>query len=902
MDRLFDYTSHFNRLLETSTNSTDNSGDNTTATTETTQTEILQTTCQIYVSIYMILFILFIFLRPKFPRLYNIKQSNEKLNTPIAQESYGHLAWIFKTFQFNYDEIASQCGMDAVTTIRLLELGVKLSCVAVVNSIYLMPIYKFTGVGGSEEEGISDPVMEVSLSNLSQGSNSIYATTMAAYIFFGSAMYLIANDFSWFISLRHKFLSQRRVQNYTIYLSGLPKELQSNHAIREYFTHCFSHHDSDIVADVQLAVKIPKLEKKVGKRDKILPKLEHAINLRDVKGKIPEHRKVPNLDNPKLMLCGGEKVESIPEWMEELEELNDEIGREIDRIEELQEQRRGGDDGEDDVVKSLVLDKKVGSSSNEEDDEDVEVGVSKETTPLQNTTRSSVPTSVSGTVNLLSGTITGTANLMSDTVVSGATMGATMVKSIITGSEDGAPRNAAFVSFSSVTYANLARQAVHNKEAWSCVAMEPPLPELVNWRNVGKSNHSRQGGELLSSVLTFLLCITWTVPVGFFASLGNVSRLTEVLPFLAEPVQKYDWFSALLAQLAPLILVAFVTLLPHFLLLFSKLEGLIEVESMQHHSLMSKLASFTIIQTFFISTIASTLFRSLQGIVRNPASAFRIVAEALPAQAAYLIQIIIIQNLLSMGLELLRLTPGVTDLLRRIVAKMLGHNLTEKERNETFLGLRSLDDPLEFYFGRELGQKTVLIQMVMFVYVCMSPITSYFTLFVFTALVIGFRNQFIYIYPIANDSGGKLWISFTKISIVCMIVAELILFAVILLKGALIPAFLLLPLIAASIMFDAYFKKRHFTITKFLPVGECALVDSQNEGDESLKELLKGSYLQPALKERTKGVSTNDNPTSGKSEEIDHALAIGGTGEQSRSSSGEIVDDDIFYQAVDEET
>ena len=259
-----------------------------------------------------------------------------------------------------------------------------------------------------------------------------------------------------------------------------------------------------------------------------------------------------------------------------------------------------------------------------------------------------------------------------------------------------------------------------------------------------------------------------------------------------------------------------------------------------------------------------------------------------------------------MGLELLRLTPGVIDLLRRIVAKMLGHNLTEKERNETFLGLRSLDDPSEFYFGRELGQKTILIQMVMFVYVCMSPITSYFTLFVFTALVIGFRNQFIYIYPIANDSGGKLWISFTKISIVCMIVAELILFAVILLKGALIPALLLLPLIAASIMFDAYFKKRHFTITKFLPVGECALVDSQNEGDESLKELLKGSYLQPALKERTKGVSTNDNPTSsGKSEEVssvDYALAIGGTGEQSRSSSGEIVDNDIFYQAVDEET
>ena len=141
-----------------------------------------------------------------------------------------------------------------------------------------------------------------------------------------------------------------------------------------------------------------------------------------------------------------------------------------------------------------------------------------------------------------------------------------------------------------------------------------------------------------------------------------------------------------------------------------------------------------------------------------------------------------------MGLELLRLTPYATDLCRRIVANILGHNLTEKERNETFLGLRALDDPLEFYFGKELGQKTILIQMVLYVYVCMSPITAFFTLFVFGALAIGFRNQFIFIYPIANDSGGKLWISYTKISIVCMIVAELILGAVLLLKGALIPA------------------------------------------------------------------------------------------------------------------
>ena len=125
-----------------------------------------------------------------------------------------------------------------------------------------------------------------------------------------------------------------------------------------------------------------------------------------------------------------------------------------------------------------------------------------------------------------------------------------------------------------------------------------------------------------------------------------------------------------------------------------------------------------------------------------------------------------VQNLLGLATELLRISPIATNLARKIVAKVMGHNLTEKEQNETFLGLRALDDPLEYYFGRELGSKTVLLLMVLYVYGCMSPITCWFTLLIFGLLAIGFRNQFIFIYPVANDSGGKLWINFTRLSII----------------------------------------------------------------------------------------------------------------------------------------
>lgn len=95
------------------------------------------------------------------------------------------------------------------------------------------------------------------------------------------------------------------------------------------------------------------------------------------------------------------------------------------------------------------------------------------------------------------------------------------------------------------------------------------------------------------------------------------------------------------------------------------------------------------------STIASTLFASIQEIIKDPWSTFEIVAEELPAKAGYFIQIILVQNLLGMGIELLRISPAGQNFARKIVANLLGHNVTEEERNETFLGLRSLDDPLE---------------------------------------------------------------------------------------------------------------------------------------------------------------------------------------------------------------
>ena len=741
---------------------------------------------------------------------------------------------MWSVFVVQYDDIAHECGMDAVTTIRLFEFGVKISLIAVLNSVYLFPIYKYMG-----NVVVDDPAKEFSLSNLPQSHPALLATTFAAYIFFLATMHFIDKDFEWLTEHRHEFLAKKRVQNYSIFLSCLPKEMQSDTAIKEYFKNCFSH---NAVVDGDVALNIPKLEALVARRNALISKFEHAINIRFVKGEEPMH---------KTKMCGGEQVESIPVYKEQLEELNKEISETIDQIVAEKEARRMHDDEEAEIGMSTKPAASVGASATEADASSTEFG-------------SVVAAGKSGTGSVAGVSVMTEEPLMEESALATvdedksdkSSAGNVMASAALSGlrslviTEEGSPRSAAFVTFADLVSANMALQSIHNHEPWDMVADNAPRPDLVNWSNIGITNHAKQVGELISLAFTGALCIFWTIPVAFVSSFSNVEGLVQIFPFLQEPIEKYPWFSNLMAQIAPLILVCFISILPYILLFFVTFEKPIEIASMQHPSLFSKLAAFTIIQTFFISTISGSLFQSIQEIIDNPASAVTILAETLPAQSAYFIQLIIVQNLLALGIELLRISPIAQEWLGTLVKKIFGYNLTEKERNTSFLGIRDIADPLEYYFGRELGMKTMLTMMVLYVYGCMSPITAYFTLGIFLLIAMGFRNQFIYVYPIANDSGGKLWLNFTKISVTCMILAEIVLCAVLFLKGGVVSGPLMVPLIVITILFDIYFKKRHYMVTNFLPLGDAAAQDKENQDEGMTYEWLEDTYLQPAMAKR----------------------------------------------------
>jgi Late exocytosis, associated with Golgi transport len=91
---------------------------------------------------------------------------------------------------FVEDEILESCGMDSLCFLRLLNMGYKISLCAILNAIWLIPTYKYSE-SSDETAGITDPIVQITVSNVPSGSRRLIATVVAAYIFFGYIMHLI---------------------------------------------------------------------------------------------------------------------------------------------------------------------------------------------------------------------------------------------------------------------------------------------------------------------------------------------------------------------------------------------------------------------------------------------------------------------------------------------------------------------------------------------------------------------------------------------------------------------------------------------------------------------------------------------------------------------------------------
>ena len=232
-------------------------------------------------------------------------------------------------------------------------------------------------------------------------------------------------------------------------------------------------------------------------------------------------------------------------------------------------------------------------------------------------------------------------------------------------------------------------------------------------------------------------------------------------------------------------------------------------------------------------------------MLNDPKKVVNLLAASVPTQVKSFIQFVLVNLFVGCSFELLR----VVRIGMGIARSRLGPNLSEKERNTSYLFLKPLSEPDEMEYPKVFSE-LILYFMVTMIYSCIAPIMSYFSLLTFGVLSLVYRHQFVYIYNKDNDTGGKLWSQMIMLLIVCMVISEITLIGIVVIKKSALAAFFLAPLLGVSILFYFYIQQQHFRVTKVLPSTLSKLEDLKNHSTLD-RSFLQGKYLQPSLQVKT---------------------------------------------------
>ena len=349
-------------------------------------------------------------------------------------------------------------------------------------------------------------------------------------------MFLMLNEFKWFTLYRHKLLSERRPDNYTVFVARIPKQYQSDVALKEYFQKIFSAGD---ILEARVALSIPNLEKNIANRNKIVSHLERSLHIREKRGYEPKHFVITK--NPGL-------VTSIPKHTSDIMLLNAQIAEDIVSIEKMKDLANQSHPEESvnetaaQIAEDIVSIENMQNSSNQSyqdlEESTSEIVQGKATTSydkgrhLQDTDydESTRIDEISENdrkkgrlrfkprliINAIQPSISSLINkcIRIQHIRS-------KIPSLLEKEQEGAPLCAGFVSFTNLLSKMQCIQMVLNESPSKFVVQNAPLPKDIIWHNVGLSQKRLWIGSALSLTCTVILCLSWTVIIAF------INRPTE---------------------------------------------------------------------------------------------------------------------------------------------------------------------------------------------------------------------------------------------------------------------------------------------------------------------------------------------------------------------------------------
>ncbi|XP_015879877.3 CSC1-like protein HYP1 isoform X2 [Ziziphus jujuba] len=390
---------------------------------------------------------------------------------------------------------------------------------------------------------------------------------------------------------------------------------------------------------------------------------------------------------------------------------------------------------------------------------------------------------------------------------------------------------AAFVSFKSRLGAAIALHIPQGVNPTEWVAERAPEPQDVHWPFFSSSFIKIWIFKLVVVVACVSLTILFLIPVLIVQGLTNLEQLETWFPFL-ESILKLNVVSQVITGYLPsLILHLFLSLVPPIMIFFSSMQGYMSFSQIEK-SACTKVLWFTIWNIFFANVLSGSALYQVN-IFLEPKKIPKVLAEAVPSQAAFFIAYVVTSGWTSLSSELFRLIPLICSFFKRLFAG--------KDSNE-------FDVPSTPYHS--VVPRIVFFGLLGVTYFFLAPLILPFLIIYYCMGYIIYRNQLLNVYSSKYETGGKFWPIVHNSMIFSLILMHVIAIGIFGLKKLPLASSLIIPLPILTLLFDQYIRRRFLPIFKAYPVECLVNKDRADENDPAMAEFfdkLVSAYRDPAL-------------------------------------------------------
>lgn len=729
------------------------------------------------------------------------------------------LSWMFDDWSF--EEIRNKAGLDAYMFMRFLRICLVITSVAsFYGLLVLWPVY-YTGNQDGEEWYV------LSMQNVDDGSPRLWAGSVFMWVLTLFVIWNLKREMDHYTDLRLEFGGcvegdMDAVHLYSVIVERLPKELQDDKALKDYFEEIFPGK----VEHAGVIINYPELERVFKERQTTVEKLEKAFAIYQSTSIRPTHRiggwqwgdiccfhkKTQTRESTVQPLLEdndynvGDEVDSIQFYETKLEKLNEEV-RVLQQRAKLRENdvdlsKKSAQCWIKKTLKFLPKYEQEKSGDKDATTADDESSFLSTLEQIDSEQESLIDTSdyEKDLISAVNRRRPGQKydNLSRWQWLSGI-LGKDFTydlfkflrKQIDDFGSESFKSSTGFVTFNSLVTTTIAvdSSCTHHE---GLIINRAPEPRDIIWRNIAVDHAYSEKKKSSAVVIVAFGALLWAIPIAFIQAIATADTLSEVDGFEWLSESNNSALASFVNGYLPVVtIMGLILLLPLVFEFIGKSYEFRKTKSGLETSVMNRMFVY-LLANIFVTVTSGSLWDSLNDIIDEPSDTFEILGDSLPEVVGYFVSFVITKILLGLPSTLMRWGALSRYIWLRII-------YSEESMTQRELDIIYREQVIRF--GREYPN-LLLVSGICFTYACIAPVVLPAGAVYFWFAFFIYKMQFLHLYSPRYESGGLMFPDICRLLLVGLIGGQITLIGYLSLREGYQPAafvFLLIPVTLSSI-------------------------------------------------------------------------------------------------------